>query len=85
MVRAASKNGSFRPDTNEYLPVKEMAGRLIAVPVLRQFGLIENEKVDSFLATVFSKCPEIAEDPSNATHQRCVERRDKARARQMRR
>jgi len=40
---------------NEFLPVKEMAGRLIGVPVLRQFGLIENEKVDSFLATAFSK------------------------------
>jgi len=70
---------------NEYLPVREMAGRLIGVPVLRQFGLIENEKVDSFLATVFAKCPETAEDPSNATNQRRVQRRDKARARQMRR
>src|SRR5436190_13768667 len=66
---------------NEYLPVKEMAGRLIGVPVLRQFGLIENDKVDSFLATVFSKSPETGEDPSNATKQR----RHKARARQMRR
>ncbi len=28
---------------NEYLPVKEMAGRPIHVPVLRQFGLVENE------------------------------------------
>jgi hypothetical protein len=70
---------------NEYLPVKEMAGRLIGVPVLRQFGLIENEKVDSFLAAVFSKCPETAESPSNATNQQRVQRRDKARARQMRR
>ena len=70
---------------NEYLPVKEMAGRLIGGPVLRQFGLIENEKVDSFLATVFSKCPETAEGPSNATNQRRVQRRYKARARQMRR
>jgi hypothetical protein len=70
---------------NEYLPVKEMAGRLIGVPVLRQFGLIENENVDSFLATVFSKCPETAEGPSNATNQRRVQRRDKARARQIRR
>jgi hypothetical protein len=68
---------------NEYLPVKEMAGRLIGVPVLRQFGLIENEKVDSFLATVFSKCPETAEGPSNTTNQQRVPRRDKARARQM--
>src|SRR6266581_7915910 len=70
---------------NEYLPVKEMAGRLIGMPVLRQFGLIENEKMDSFLAVVFSKCPETAEGPSNATNQQRVQRRDKARARQMRR
>ena len=70
---------------NEYLPVKEMAGRLIGVPVLRQFGLVENEKVDSFLATVFSKCPETAEGASNAANQQRVQRRDKARARQMRR
>ncbi len=46
---------------NEFLPVKEMAGRLIGVPVLRQFGLIENEKVDSFLATVLSKSSEPSE------------------------
>ena len=70
---------------NEYLPVKEMAGRLIGLPVLRQFGLVENEKVDGFLATVFSKCPEATESPSNATNQQRVQRRDKGRARQMRR
>jgi len=40
---------------NEFLPVKELAGRLIGVPVLRQFGLVENEQVDSFLATAFGK------------------------------
>jgi len=40
---------------NEFLPVKELAGRLIEVPVLRQFGLVENEQVDSFLATAFGK------------------------------
>ena len=38
---------------NEFLPVKELVGRLIEVPVLRQFGLVENEKVDDFLATAF--------------------------------
>ncbi len=70
---------------NEYLPVKEMAGRLIGVPVLRQFGLIENEKMDSFLAAVFSRCAETAEGSSNALNQQRVQRRDKARARQMRR
>lgn len=40
---------------NEFLPVRELAGRLIEVPVLRQFGLVENEKVDHFLAAVFRK------------------------------
>jgi hypothetical protein len=40
---------------NEFLPVKELAGRLIGVPVLRQFGLVENERVDRFLATAFGK------------------------------
>jgi len=70
---------------NEYLPVKEMVGRLVGVPVLRQFGLVENEKVDSFLATVFSKCPEATESPSNPTNQQRIQRRDKGRARQMRR
>lgn len=70
---------------NEFLPVKEMAGRLIGASVLRQFGLVENEKVDSFLATVFSKCPEPAENSPNATNQQRVQRREKARARQIRR
>jgi len=69
---------------NEFLPVKEMAGRLIGVPVLRQFGLIENEQMDSFLAVVFSKCPETAGIASSTTNQRRVQQRDKARARQMR-
>ena len=40
---------------NEFLPVKELAGRLIGVPVLRQFGLVENEQGDLFLATAFGK------------------------------
>jgi hypothetical protein len=40
---------------NEFLPVKELAGRMIGVPVLRQFGLVENEQVDRFLATAFGK------------------------------
>ena len=65
---------------NEFLPVKEMAGRLIGVPVLRQFGLIENEKVDDFLATVFSKRPESAENSVNVKNQR----REKSRARPLR-
>jgi hypothetical protein len=40
---------------NEFLPVRELAGRLIHLPILRQFGLVENEKVDGFLASAFAK------------------------------
>jgi hypothetical protein len=57
---------------NEFLPVKEMAGRLIGAQVLRQFGLIENEKVDNFLTTVFSKNPQPSECSINVANQRCV-------------
>jgi hypothetical protein len=39
----------------EFLPVKEFAGRLIGVAVLKQFGLIENERADTFLSNAFSK------------------------------
>ena len=47
---------------NEFLPVKELAGRFIDVPVLRQFGLVENEKVDRFLAAAFGREHEVDED-----------------------
>src|SRR6185436_13500979 len=40
---------------DEFLPVKELAGRPIKVPVLRQFGLVENEKLDRFLNLAFGK------------------------------
>lgn len=40
---------------NVFLPVTEFAGRVIQVGVLRQFGLVENEQVDGFLATAFGK------------------------------
>ena len=39
---------------NEFLPVKELVGRVIDVPTLRQFGLAENDKLDAFLATAFA-------------------------------
>jgi hypothetical protein len=42
---------------DEYLPMKEFAGRLIGVSVLKQFGLVENESVDGFLANAFAKTP----------------------------
>jgi hypothetical protein len=69
---------------NEFLPVDEMAGRLISVPVLRQFALVENDKVDSFLTTVFSKAPEPSESSLKVTDKRSIQRREKARVRQMR-
>ena len=40
---------------NEYLPVKELAGKLIGVGVLKQFGLIENEMMDHFLSVAFER------------------------------
>lgn len=40
---------------NEFLPVQEMAGRLIGTDVLRQFGLVESEKMDEVLTTAFGK------------------------------
>lgn len=49
--------------SNEFLPVNELAGRMIEVPVLRQFGLVENEKGDHFLATALGK----TEAPANSS------------------
>ena len=66
---------------NEFLPVNEMAGRLIGLPVLRQFGLVDNEKVDNFLATVFSKGPEPAECALAARHRQRIRRHQRTRTR----
>ena len=40
---------------NEFLPAKELVGQSIELPVLKQFGLVENEKLDSLLATAFRR------------------------------
>jgi hypothetical protein len=40
---------------DEFLPVRELAGKVVNVPMLRQFGLVENEKLDRFLATAFGQ------------------------------
>jgi len=37
------------------LPVKQPAGRPVALEVLRQFGLVDNKRVDQFLASAFAK------------------------------
>jgi hypothetical protein len=63
---------------NEFLPVKELVGRLIELPVLRQFGLVENEKLDQFLATVFGKKPEPTGNPGNAIEEKKRHRNAKA-------
>jgi hypothetical protein len=39
---------------DNFLPVKELAGRPLNVEILREFGLVDNEKVDSFLASSFA-------------------------------
>ena len=40
---------------NEFLPVKELAGRPVEVSVLKEFGLIDNQEVDQLLATAFRR------------------------------
>jgi hypothetical protein len=40
---------------DEFLPVKEFAGRVVSVGVLRDFGLVDNEHFDNLLSTAFSK------------------------------
>ena len=47
---------------NEFLPVNEFAGRVVDVGVLRDFGLVENERVDNFLATAFGREKERCEN-----------------------
>ncbi len=40
---------------NHFLPVTELAGRAVGKETLRQYGLIDNEKADQFLASVFAR------------------------------
>jgi hypothetical protein len=40
---------------NEFLPVKELAGRPVETSVMKQFGLIDNQKVDDLLAAAFRR------------------------------
>ncbi|MCL4790339.1 MAG: hypothetical protein KJ070_26745 [Verrucomicrobia bacterium] len=42
---------------NEFLPVRELAGRIVDARTLRQFGLVGNEKLDHFLATTLGPAP----------------------------
>jgi hypothetical protein len=38
---------------NEFLPAKELAGRPVDYAVLKQFGLVDTDEVDEFLAEAF--------------------------------
>ena len=51
---------------NEYLPVKELTGCAIGLRVLKQFGLVDNEKEDRFLASAFAKRGTLPEMPQQA-------------------
>jgi len=48
---------------NEFLPVRELTGRLLGVSVLRQFGLVDNDQLDQFLASALGKPPEPIGEP----------------------
>ncbi len=48
---------------DNFLPVKELAGQPVDVEVLRQFSLVDNEKVDHFLASAFAKSGSLDELP----------------------
>jgi hypothetical protein len=47
---------------NEFLPVKELAGKPVEVSVLREFGLVDNQKVERLLATAFGRPKERREN-----------------------
>jgi hypothetical protein len=62
---------------NEFVPVKELAGKAIETPVLRQFGLVENEKLDSFLATAFGGAQRSGESSAIELKQKRVRAKSK--------
>ncbi len=52
---------------NEFLPVKELAGRPVEASVLKEFGLIDNVAVDGLLATAFGRAKERRESSRTST------------------
>ena len=62
---------------NEFLPVKELVGRPVDVPMLRQFCLVENEKLDQFLATAFGKPQKSAVGTLNESKKKRVRAKSK--------
>ena len=49
---------------NEFLPVRELAGRSIELPTLRQFGLVDNAKTDEVLAALLARQKRRAAKPT---------------------
>ena len=50
---------------NEFLPVGELVGRVIDVSVLRQFGLVENDQLDTLLAAALVQSQSRSEGPAS--------------------
>jgi hypothetical protein len=63
---------------NEFLPVKELICRPIGVPLLRQFGLVENEKLDHFLATAFGMVQASTANTANESKKKRVRAKSQA-------
>jgi hypothetical protein len=57
---------------NEFLPVKELAGRPVEVSVLKEFGLVDNENVDGLLARAFGRGKERNEKPRTSKQKQAV-------------
>jgi hypothetical protein len=57
---------------NEYLEVKELAGRAIDLSELKQFGLVDNAGMDKFLATIFRREKTVGENPRAAPKRKIV-------------
>jgi len=54
---------------DNYLPVKELAGRPLGIEVLRQFGLVDNARLDRFLAAAFARTASAADSPTRSLEQ----------------
>jgi hypothetical protein len=64
---------------NHFLPVSELAGRPVDKETLKQFGLVDNEKADEFLATIFAKVESkpvpVASSPKHEQRKRAAKTR----------
>jgi len=62
---------------NEFLPVKEMAGRMIGVPVLRQFGLLDKTALDTLLDATIGRSIRSAKGAANVSKEKRARSRSK--------